>query len=572
MTRSLIVRYTSDWPSSVTPSPAGEVVYGIPRRQDLMIALAQQQIAAQEDAARQIARSNLAGSLVIVNELNRQTDILASGIEQLGDTLSTSISESTERLVAAVDGLGDRMCASLDEIRWQLAQQGRTLDQILSVLLNSRNNEAQQLVRQGVRHYVNEQYEQAEERFRRALDYDSTDYQVLLNLAFIEIHKGDAPRAFQYFDDALSLPDHLDGAAKARGLWATARLHYAESEYRKALDTANRALGLEKATGDALFTTGVYAALAGERDLCLKRIRTAIEIDPGLFAKVAAAPNLGGMRADVLRLLSQMASAALADAMRALADNREALGEVTKGKHASSYQDLLVTVRKKIDQAEMLLDAPSYGGCLGVTTSLGEVREVIAQLALLERLCKDVAHARDKTTENERLHQDVVQECGTLVVEKGVTSQERVLLISCLAVFVVASFLTPLVVGLLSWVGCSDETVGRAFLGSLCCGLPVCMIAGVAGLSFWCLVLPRRASERARQANAIRRERMAASDAKLRESRAAFDAVNQCMRGLRDRTAQRLSLIRSGTTAAAIGRVAFGAPEDDGDVLPAFRD
>ena len=376
---------------------------------------------------------------------------------------------------------------------------------------------------------MNEQYAEAEERFQRALDKDSTDYQALLNLAFIEIHKGDAPRAFKYFHDALVLPGDLGDAATARSLWATARLHYAETEYPQALDLANRALALEKTpTGDALFTTGVYAALAGDRDLCLKRTRAAVETDPGLFAKVAVAPNLGKMRADVLRLLSEMASAALADATRAVAENRKALAAVTKGKHASTYQDLLLTVRRKIDQTEKLLETPFYAGCLSATTALGEVSAEIAQLAALKRLVEDWAQARQEVIENqqrhresEQRHREVVQQCGEIVEEA------------------------------------EEAAVRRSGLGSLFDFL----------IDF--LIRPQRAFERARQEDAAKlhaklqrynakREQIAESEAKLRESetklresRAAFDVVQQRTRGLRDQIAQRLSKFTPSTTAAA---------------------
>ena len=139
MNQPLIVRYTSNWPSRF--DPAAELFYEGPRRQRQLIALAQQQLEAQKVAAREIASSNLASAEMIANSINQQSDALTS-----------AIGEAASDITVAVACLGDRICASLDEIKWQLAQMGKTLDGILATLLDSRNNEAQQLVRQGVRH------------------------------------------------------------------------------------------------------------------------------------------------------------------------------------------------------------------------------------------------------------------------------------------------------------------------------------------------------------------------------------------------------------------------------------
>jgi len=396
MNQPLIVRYTSDWPSPITPM--GELFYEGPRRDRMMIALAQQQLAAQKETARQITLSQLAGAQAIVDVLDEQTNTLAAEIEELKDRLLDGLSEATERITYAVDRLGDRICASFDEMRWQLVQQGKALDQILMALVESRNNEAQQLVRQGVRLSANEEYEEAEQVFKEALEKNRTDYQVLMNLAFIEIHKGDAHAAFDYFRKALTRPDPscLGAAAKARALWAMARLHYAEGQYTEALKTANRALALEETpTGDALFTVGVYAGRAGDADLCLKAIRDAIEIDPSVFAKAATAPSFGKMRTEVLRMLAEMAGPAY-KGKRAVADARKALEEVANAKHVSSYEHLLVTVRQKIDQCERLLESASYTDPCDVCNPLREVREVIAEISSLERLCQDVARAKDE--------------------------------------------------------------------------------------------------------------------------------------------------------------------------------
>ena len=69
MSSPLIVRYTSDWPSPW--SPEGERIYGARDRGERLIKLTEQQIAAQEKAAQQIALSNLAGAQVVARELRQ---------------------------------------------------------------------------------------------------------------------------------------------------------------------------------------------------------------------------------------------------------------------------------------------------------------------------------------------------------------------------------------------------------------------------------------------------------------------------------------------------------------------
>lgn len=366
MNQPLIVRYTSNWPSRF--DPASELFYEGPRRQRQLIALAQQQLEGQKFAAREIAGSNLAGAKMVVNSINQQSEVLASAIDEMRVGFSRDITQAASDIASAIDWLGDRVCASLDEIRWQLAQMSKTLDGILATLRGSRNNEAKQLVRQGLRHFDNGEFAEAEERFRRALDFDSTDYQVLLNLAFIEIHKDDAVQACAYFRKALTLPDpdSLDDNAKTRALWAWARLYYAERDFGKAFEIANQMLAIEPVPlAASLFTVGVYAGLAGNVSLCLANIRAAIQADNTYFAKAAVEPDLVGLRPSVLQLLSEMAAHVEAETRGELEGFRQDLAGVKSEHLDSSYQDLLKMVRHYLQKAENMLPA-SYKDCMAI--------------------------------------------------------------------------------------------------------------------------------------------------------------------------------------------------------------
>lgn len=143
-----------------------DFVYGIPARQRELIALTKEQIRVQRDAAERIQKSNVEAADMIVREIER-------GNHSLGDTI-TAVGASIER---TIEGVGDRLCAELSEIQWELQQQLEVSERILEVLQRPRSTESQELVRQGVRNFVNGKYQEAEDRFLRAHDLDNTDYQ-----------------------------------------------------------------------------------------------------------------------------------------------------------------------------------------------------------------------------------------------------------------------------------------------------------------------------------------------------------------------------------------------------------
>jgi tetratricopeptide (TPR) repeat protein len=203
-------------------------------------------------------------------EMQQQTSQLQSTFESVGASISDSVSSAADKVSNSIESLGNKLSIELAEVRWQMVQQNQTLEKILAVLQENRSNEARQLVSQGVRLYVNQQYDKAEERFLRALDFDMTDYQVLMNLAYIELHKENADKSMSYFQDALSLPTSLDSSSKARTLWSMARLHYVNREYQKALLYAEESLKtvykVEQENPKSIFTLAIYATLAGRKD------------------------------------------------------------------------------------------------------------------------------------------------------------------------------------------------------------------------------------------------------------------------------------------------------------------
>ena len=120
--------------------------YGNSNRGREMLQLARQQVQAQKDAGLLIARSNLAGAKMVAAEIEEQTQRLDAAVNRMGEEITSFITEAADQITDAIDLLGDRICAELLEIRWQLSQQNKTLEKILAILYESRNNETRQLV------------------------------------------------------------------------------------------------------------------------------------------------------------------------------------------------------------------------------------------------------------------------------------------------------------------------------------------------------------------------------------------------------------------------------------------
>ena len=237
-----------------------------------IISLLESQIKTQEREAHEIRATTIDAAALIANELNSSADELRSYISHFSADLVDSIHQATTTISEDIDQMGKRVCACLLLLGWVAVQQSLAVNKILAALLDSRNNEARQLAKQGLRHLEVGEYSEAEQRFLLALNYDSTDFQTLLNLAFVKAQQGDSSAAHSYFRKSVTLPEKLNKAAKELALWAWARLHRQDGNYDSALEKANQAMSLQKQPDAlALFTTGAYAGLKGDLPLCISK-------------------------------------------------------------------------------------------------------------------------------------------------------------------------------------------------------------------------------------------------------------------------------------------------------------
>ncbi len=368
----------SEWPGSSTPqSNKRSEADG---RAMKMVHQIRQQIDAQKMAGDETAKSSMEGAQIIAAEIMEQTEELEKITDQVLESIIGSIMMATDQISDSIDMLGDRLCIELTEIKWQLTQRDKKLDEILEVLNESRHNEARQLVQQGLRHYINEEFEEAEERFKLALNFDTTDYQVLMNLAFIEIHKENPSQAFTYFRKALSLPVNLNSISRARTLWATARLHYTEKNFAQAYTYAEEAFKHDNKDDPRVFyDLGVYAALAGRKSIALEKIEQAIQGDVAYFSKCSVDPDLKSIETDILLLLARLSVGAEFRARQMVEQVDEELVYLENKEELKNRGSFIQEIRGIIHNAIAGLQRPSYTFCRRCADVMDKIKELLSQ-------------------------------------------------------------------------------------------------------------------------------------------------------------------------------------------------
>jgi len=95
MTTPLAVRYGSNWPFARDASSQREAV----------VALLEDQLAGQAEAAQAIATSNLEAAWIIENAIGEMTSKVVEAVQL-----------AKREVVKALDSLGDRLCSSLASI------------------------------------------------------------------------------------------------------------------------------------------------------------------------------------------------------------------------------------------------------------------------------------------------------------------------------------------------------------------------------------------------------------------------------------------------------------------------
>jgi Flp pilus assembly protein TadD len=367
----------TEWPSFL--SPEAELFYKSPRRQEQLIKLAYAQIQMQRDAVGEIRVSSIQAAEVVAAEIEEQTtrfnNQLQSSINELGNTVERAFQEATESLTDEISKAANRICADLTEIKWQLSQQQETLAGIWRLLYESRSNEARQLVNQGVRHYLNNEIPEAKERFLRALDFDTTDYQVLMNLGFISLEHDEFDVAVRYFNKALNLPTKLNSKMKVVALNALARLYYSNHDFIAALAHAEESVRQNQwKDPEDIFKVAIYAYLVGKAELSIRNIERAINMDSFYFSKAAVEPDLAGLRREIISLLSRISAQAKKNAQEELEKTADVMNKCDSGEYPET-KGFFVQISEHYKRAEQLAEHGSYSSLRGLPAQLKKLRE-----------------------------------------------------------------------------------------------------------------------------------------------------------------------------------------------------
>ena len=122
----------SEWTGS--SSPQSSKIYEAHGKVMKIIRQVRQQIEAQKMAGDEIARGNMEGHQIIAAEIMDQTEVLEKTTDQVLESIIGSVIMAADQISDSIDMLGNRLCIELTEIKWQLTQRDRKLDEILDVM------------------------------------------------------------------------------------------------------------------------------------------------------------------------------------------------------------------------------------------------------------------------------------------------------------------------------------------------------------------------------------------------------------------------------------------------------
>jgi tetratricopeptide (TPR) repeat protein len=234
---------------------------------------------------------------------NDRSDKNATAIQQL----SHSIEEIGENISGSLEDLGDQICYELTQVRSVLHQIYDVGRQSLDLLGNPRNTEAKELTRQGARLLSNNEVDEAETCFLKALKKDPTDHWVLMSIGQIAIRRGRIEEAIDLIQKSIKRPDpsHLEDKDKIRALWLMSQLHYNLKSFNESYLLGMRVIGMTN-SASKIYRTGVYGILAGKIEEGMRLIQRAIIQDPKLFGLAMIDPDLKIVEREVFMFLARL--------------------------------------------------------------------------------------------------------------------------------------------------------------------------------------------------------------------------------------------------------------------------
>jgi len=381
----------------VPGTPAYSLLFDMPTRQRELVSLAQRQL--------EILEKNAATDPIAA----RESTYLANLIEGVGNQISGSIERLENSLVA-----------ELTEIRWVLAQQGEILMEILNVLKNRRKTEAQELVEQGLKNYINGYYAEAENRFKLAVEYDNTDFQAHMNLGFIALRMNDANKAIEHFRKAAAFVLEIDKDVYRSALLCLARTYASIEQYDAAIITLNQAIETidivffqkkqeEKCRGAIaeideldkiihmvdpsiqqaarlIYHRAIYQALKQQNDACIEDLLKVLTLEPSFFPTILidTALQTQSIKTALLQICkneSEKARDNIDNVERFIIEINDVIEKYAQSKPIDTNSQYLLEKGKKIfDKTQKILFHAKSMEKMGSYAALKEVNKYVSLL------------------------------------------------------------------------------------------------------------------------------------------------------------------------------------------------
>jgi len=276
-----------------------------------------------------IVQSSSANAQVISSRLDQVSSQLQNSIQASGADISEHISKgfiasniintvgfaavtagvmalrkSVQENTNAIQELHAAMAEKFNELIWIAQKQTQGIEKIYDLLRRGFTNDAIQLLEQGERNYQKGFYQEALERFQKALQYDNTLYPVYRNIGMILVHLGRHDEAEEYMKKAEAFSDISD-ETRITALTDLARYYWAKGDPGKASECYEQALKIKRIPKVLYDLSIVYAEMGKEQEW-KNLLREAIEKDPKLWELAVIDPEFEFKKNELLIILDDL--------------------------------------------------------------------------------------------------------------------------------------------------------------------------------------------------------------------------------------------------------------------------
>ena len=196
--------------------------------------------------------------------------------------LKGEIKKNTEVISSHLQSMEKCFEKHILNLTWQVERQEKWLKEIRDLLANSRSNECNQLVTQGEQNFDNGFYEEAEDRFRLALEYDNTNPMVHYQLGMINVYADKPDVALKHFQKAAVFTPKDQGKLLSTMFRALARIQFANDDYAIALESIEKAV-MNYPSEEVLFDRILYCLANGKTESLEKNINELLNKNPGYY-------------------------------------------------------------------------------------------------------------------------------------------------------------------------------------------------------------------------------------------------------------------------------------------------